>query len=285
MVLHHVPQGAGALVVAGPVFDPHRFSGGDLDVGDVVAVPDRLEDRVGEAHHQDVLDRFLAQVVVDAEDLALLGAGLHHLVELLGAAVVATEGLLDHHPAALGVGQQARRRQGAAAAAVELRRHRQVEGAIAAGGPQPIDDLKALAQPHQVIGLLQIHRLIEQALGELLPGAGVIGDLAGEGHAHFRAEFLVAPGPAGAAEHGELTGQAPLAEQLEQGWHQLAVGEIAAGPEDDDALGGDHPLLAQTHPQRIGEQRGHGAKGHRVHSGLTAGAAVGLLQPSRGEAL
>jgi hypothetical protein len=40
-------------------------------VVDVVAVPDRLEQPVREAERQHVLDRLLAQVVVDAEDLRL----------------------------------------------------------------------------------------------------------------------------------------------------------------------------------------------------------------------
>ena len=42
---------------------------------DVVAVPDRLEQAVGEAEGEDVLRRLLAEEVVDAEDL-LLGEGL-----------------------------------------------------------------------------------------------------------------------------------------------------------------------------------------------------------------
>ena len=45
---------------------------GDLDVVDVVAVPDRLEQPVGEAEREHVLDGLLAQVVVDAEDLVLV---------------------------------------------------------------------------------------------------------------------------------------------------------------------------------------------------------------------
>ena len=36
---------------------------------DMVAVPERLEDAVGEAQHQDVLDRFLAEEVIDPIDL------------------------------------------------------------------------------------------------------------------------------------------------------------------------------------------------------------------------
>ena len=49
------------------------FADGDLDVIDGLAVPEPLEDRVGEPEHQDVLHRLLAQVMVNAEDLLLVG--------------------------------------------------------------------------------------------------------------------------------------------------------------------------------------------------------------------
>ena len=69
MVLHHVAQRAGLLVVAGPRADAFLLGDGDLHVVDVLLVEQRLEDAVGEAQHEDVLDGFLAEVVIDAVDL------------------------------------------------------------------------------------------------------------------------------------------------------------------------------------------------------------------------
>lgn len=43
-----------------------------LDVADVVAVPERLEDEVGEAQHGEILDELFSQVVVDSENLILV---------------------------------------------------------------------------------------------------------------------------------------------------------------------------------------------------------------------
>ena len=64
------------LVEAALVPDADLLGHGDLDVVDVVLVPDRLEQVVGEPEGQHVLDRLLAEVVVDAVELALLeGAG------------------------------------------------------------------------------------------------------------------------------------------------------------------------------------------------------------------
>ncbi len=66
---HHVAERAGRLVEAGALAQAQRLRHVDLHVVDEVAVPDRLEQPVGEAERQDVLRRLLAQEVVDAEDL------------------------------------------------------------------------------------------------------------------------------------------------------------------------------------------------------------------------
>ena len=64
----------------------------------MIAVPERLEDAVGEAQHQDVLHRFLAEKVIDAIDL-VLGQHLEDLrVESLGRCKVVPERLFDDHP-------------------------------------------------------------------------------------------------------------------------------------------------------------------------------------------
>ena len=70
MVLDEVAQRAGVVVVAGAAPDADVLGRGDLHVGDVVAVPQRLEHAVREAEREHVLDGLLAEVVVDAEDLA-----------------------------------------------------------------------------------------------------------------------------------------------------------------------------------------------------------------------
>ena len=63
------------LVERRALAEPERLRHVDLHVVDEVAVPDRLEEAVGEAEGEDVLRRLLAEEVVDAEDL-LLGEDL-----------------------------------------------------------------------------------------------------------------------------------------------------------------------------------------------------------------
>ena len=61
----------GLLVVGPALLDAERLGGGDLHVVDEAAVPDRLEDGVGEAQHQEILHRLLGEVVIDAVHLPL----------------------------------------------------------------------------------------------------------------------------------------------------------------------------------------------------------------------
>ena len=67
----------------------------DLDVLDVVAVPHRLEDVVGETQRHEVLHGLLAQVVIDAEHLRLREDREHVAVERARLLQVAAERLLD----------------------------------------------------------------------------------------------------------------------------------------------------------------------------------------------
>src|SRR5262249_43107833 len=94
---YHVPQFAGFFVKTTAALDAGSLGGRDLDVVDMVAVPQRLEDAVGEAQHQDVLNRFFAEEVIDAIDL-ILGQHLEDLcVEGLGGHQIMPERLFDDY--------------------------------------------------------------------------------------------------------------------------------------------------------------------------------------------
>ena len=71
MVRHHVAQRARHIVEPAARADIDSLRDRYLHMVDVVAVPDRLEQAVGEAQDQDVLDRLLAEIVVHPEDLVL----------------------------------------------------------------------------------------------------------------------------------------------------------------------------------------------------------------------
>ena len=71
VVLDDVLRDAGLLEELAAPLDADLLGDGDLHVVDVLAVPERLEEAVREAEDEEVLDRLLAEVVIDAEDLRL----------------------------------------------------------------------------------------------------------------------------------------------------------------------------------------------------------------------
>ena len=95
MVGHHVAQGAGRVVVVATAADGQRFRDRDLDVVDVIAVPDRLKQAVGKTQHHDVLHRLLAEIVIDAEDLVFLENAKELVIERKGAGEIGAKRLFD----------------------------------------------------------------------------------------------------------------------------------------------------------------------------------------------
>src|SRR5579864_8751817 len=82
MVGNHVSQRSRHIKVPAPLFYAHGLGHGDLHVVNKAVVPDRLKNAVAEAKDQDVLDRFLSQVVINAVNLFLSQDFLDLAVEL-----------------------------------------------------------------------------------------------------------------------------------------------------------------------------------------------------------
>jgi hypothetical protein len=95
MVLEHVAQAAGLFVIPRAVAHAEALGHGDLDVVHERSVPHGLEQDVGEAQHEDVLDRFLAEVMVDAVGLFLVEHAPQLARQGLGRGAVAPERFLD----------------------------------------------------------------------------------------------------------------------------------------------------------------------------------------------
>src|SRR5690349_6534607 len=101
MVLNHVADRA-RLIVKGPsTLDPEVFRHGDLDALDMVAVPERLQERVRKAKEDHVVHRPLPKVMVDAEDRLLVKGCEQDAVEFLRRGQVMSEGLFDDNAYAL----------------------------------------------------------------------------------------------------------------------------------------------------------------------------------------
>ena len=97
----HVAESAGPLIEVRSRTDRQRLGHVDLDMFDVVVVPDRLEHAVCEADCEQVLHRLLAEVVVDPEHLRLVQDLVHARVELSRRGEIGSEWLLHDHARAL----------------------------------------------------------------------------------------------------------------------------------------------------------------------------------------
>src|SRR5207247_9427888 len=67
VVLNHVAQAPRGLVKSAPAVYAELLGEGDLDAGDVVTIPDRFQERIGEAEVEDVPDRLPHQEMTDTE--------------------------------------------------------------------------------------------------------------------------------------------------------------------------------------------------------------------------
>ncbi len=99
VVLHHVAQRAGVVVIVGTAFHAQAFGHGDLHVVDVRGIPQRLEQDVGKTQCHQVLHRFLAQVMIDAIDAILREHRADGLVERVGRGQITPQRFFDDHAA------------------------------------------------------------------------------------------------------------------------------------------------------------------------------------------
>ena len=106
---------------------------------------------------EDILHRLLAEVVVDPEDLFLLKDRVDLRVQRLGTLEVATERFLDHDPRPSPVAlAEARVAEVLNDVAIDDRRHRQVEEAIARAAIGGLLCLDPFLEPPVRLGVVVI---------------------------------------------------------------------------------------------------------------------------------
>ena len=274
MALEHVAHHPGLLVVAGAVLDPDAFRRRDLHVVHVLAVPDRLEDRVGEPEHEEVLDSLLREVMVDAVDLVLGERLAHHPVQRVRAREAGAERLLQDHPHP-GARRRVRHVRGHAARREVLdgrrddaRRDRQVDHAAAAGGQSRLDLGEMPSDGREGRGVREVAGDVREARGEALPQlrARMRAELV-ESLAHRGAERRVVPSGASYPHDRAVVGQQAVEEEVRERGDELPAGEVTARPDD-------HQHARLRAPQAILRRRrladGLGDRGRGSHAFFTA---------------
>ena len=98
VALDHVLEGAGMVVIAGTAFQSQVFVEDDLDFFDVVAVPHRFQEAVGETQSEDVQHRGLAEEVVHPVDVVFRDQRGKYLVQFPGRFQPRAERLLQYQP-------------------------------------------------------------------------------------------------------------------------------------------------------------------------------------------
>nr|ART39972.1 J98 [uncultured bacterium] len=238
VALHHIAHGAGGVVILAAAFGTDLFGDGDLHVAHRAAVPQRLEDGIAEAQRQQVLHRFLAQVVVDAKDLLFRKDAADRLVDGLGAGQVVAQRFFEHHP---GQGRnQSVPGQAFADRAKQPRGGGQIEHPHAACAV-----LEPGRQGAEAVRVGAVHRQVVDAGAERAPG-GVVEIGRGDELAAIVAEHaqvLVAAQAAAGQTQDAPAGRAfVVAKGVIQCRQQLAQGKVAGGTEENhvEALQGTH---------------------------------------------
>ncbi len=227
VVLDDVADRARLFVELAAPLDAEALGHRDLHALDEVLVPDRLEEGVGEPEDHQVLDRLLAQVVVDAEDRVLVEDGVQRPVQLARGLQVAPERLfddqarpvraarltqpVDHDPEEAGRdGQVVRRPASAVQLALDGVIGLQVR-VVAAHVAKPVEQL---AQDGfvQLLGPVLL-QAFARAILELLRRQRRVGD-ADDRHVQMP----------------------PAGHRVERG-ENLLVGEVPAGPEEYERVG------------------------------------------------
>ena len=91
MILEHVANHTGTVVISAPMAHGDLFCDRDLYMVDVVAVPDRFENRIGEPEYQEILNGFFAEIVVDPKNLILRKYGSDRAIEFFCRLQVASD--------------------------------------------------------------------------------------------------------------------------------------------------------------------------------------------------
>src|SRR5579862_782993 len=241
MVGNHVAESAGGFVEGAAVFDANGFGGGNLDVVDVGAVPERFDNAVGETENHDVLDGFFAEVMVDAVDLLFTEDFFQFLVELNGGFVVVAERFFDDDadPVAVGFLGEIGFAEFADDEREELRRDSEVMKQIALGvvlllgrGDLVFEALVGSGIAEVALDVVDTieepfpQRFIERRVGKLLDALG-----------EFLAEGIGVQLVVRKTDDGELLGKEALLLEIHERRQELALGQVAAGAVDNHDAG------------------------------------------------
>src|SRR6266550_2157473 len=103
MILNHIADCAGLIIERASALNSKVLRHSNLYALDLIAVPERFQNRILEAEEDHVVHRPLSQVMVDAEDVLLIEGAEQDPIKLLCGGEVVTEGFFNDDASAVGV--------------------------------------------------------------------------------------------------------------------------------------------------------------------------------------
>ena len=117
------------------MFDAHGFGDGDGHIINVATIPHRLEERIGKTKRQNVLHRFLAEIMINPKDLGFLEAGGENGVQGARRFQIVADRFLNHDPCPFPVARQSGLAEIFWNFAEHARRRGHVKNAMSFGAP------------------------------------------------------------------------------------------------------------------------------------------------------
>jgi hypothetical protein len=164
MILHHVAQRAGVVVIAAAMFHAHGFGDGDGHIINVATIPHRLEQRIGKTKCQNVLHRLLAEIMINPKDLGFVEAGGKNGVQGARRFQIVANRFLNHDPRPFPVARQPGLAEIFWNFAEHARRRGHVKDAMSFGAPFLFQLRAFFAQSRVSWQLLEIALLIMNVL-------------------------------------------------------------------------------------------------------------------------
>ena len=231
---------------------------------DVVAVPEGLENGVGETLHEQVLHGLLAQVVVDPIHLMLLEHLADHAVERDRRVEVLAEGFFDDD---LGVERRAEpaRRQArgpeiAQDGGEDGRRSGDVEQHLQIASQPFLDPGDVRGETLEGLGLVIPARHVAGVLPDMVPDVAVefaAGKLLDRPGGHV-AKLVVRDRLAAIADEEEISRQQMVECEIVDRGDELSRGQVARGAKNHDNGRRSAAVLAQTLEEGMTRRFGHG---------------------------
>src|SRR6516162_1099355 len=225
MILHDIANRAG-LVIEGPAALHAKILGhSDLDTINVVAIPEGFHEGIGKAEDEHIVDRTLAEVVVDAKNVLFMVGTVKNLVQRLGGGEVITERFFDDDARAFAA---ARLHQLFDDLTKKYRRNRQIVSGV-------LGLAEFLAQVLEGGSIVVIAVDIMEQAGKFFPRGGVEAAVFFEAVLGSGLQLIEIPAGLGYADDREV--EMPSFQHGLERRKDLLVGQIAGCTKKDQSIG------------------------------------------------